>query len=156
MNKLLLIAGVLIITGCHSNNSDTVGNNSSDSIGNKAGTGVSIDTTCYAYTNHRDSILMNIVTVGNSINGTLSYSYFQKDKNTGTIVGNINNDTLIAEYNFMSEGIQSARDLVFVKKNNAWMQGYGEMIEDGNKLKFKDRGNLIFDTLNLLQETNCE
>lgn len=156
MNKLLLITGVLIITGCHGNNSDTVDNNSLDSIENKAGTGVSIDTTCYAYTNHRDTILMNIVTVGNSINGILSYNYFQKDKNTGTIVGNINNDTLIAEYNFTSEGMQSARELVFVKKNNAWMQGYGEMIEDGNKLKFKDRGNLIFDTLNLLQETNCE
>ncbi len=156
MNKLLTIASVLIITGCQSNNSDTVANNSSGSIVNKEGITESIDTICYAYTNHRDTILMSIVTVGNSVNGSLSYSYFQKDKNTGALAGSIYDDTLIAEYNFMSEGMQSKREVVFVKKNNTWMQGYGEMIEDGNELKFKDRSNLIFDTVNLLQKTNCE
>lgn len=37
------------------------------------------------------------INTNNEVNGKLAYSFYQKDRNEGTIVGNIKGDTLIAD-----------------------------------------------------------
>lgn len=115
------------------------------------------DTVCYAYTNnHRDTVLMHILMSDEYVNGWLSYNYFEKDKNSGTISGKLQGDTLWAEYSFMSEGTNSVREVVFVNKNGEWMQGYGEMKEEGNKLIFTSHNDIVYDSLNLLKQVTCK
>lgn len=69
---------------------------------------------CYVALANQDTITMTFtVNTSNEVNGKLTYSLNQKDKNEGTIVGTIKGDTLIADYTFMSEGVSSVREVAF-------------------------------------------
>jgi hypothetical protein len=65
---------------------------------------------CYSGSIKKDTILMNLTIKGNEVtNGKLSYKFYEKDKNQGTLVGELKGDTLFADYTFMSEGVSSVR-----------------------------------------------
>jgi hypothetical protein len=64
---------------------------------------------------------------GTTVTGTLAYSISQKDKNTGTIEGELRDNLIIAEYTFQSEGVTSKRQVVFKNTEEGWKEGYGEM-----------------------------
>jgi hypothetical protein len=151
MNKILIVLTTLLISSCANNAS----NNKTEIVEEDITStdGHKVDSTLYVYTNNRkDTVIMRIVNNKGKVDGTLMYNYFEKDKNTGTLTGNMQGDTLIADYIFMSEGVQSVREVAFVKKDNAWLQGYGEMVQEGNKMKFTDRNKLVFDTVNKLEQ----
>lgn len=95
----------------------------------------------------KDTILMNLTMKGNQIlSGKLIYNFYEKDKNEGTLIGELKGDTLLADYTFMSEGISSVRQVVFLKKGGTYIEGYGDVVEDASgKVIFKDRKQLKFD-----------
>ena len=95
----------------------------------------------------KDTILMNLTMKGNQIlSGKLIYNFYEKDKNEGTLIGELKGDTLLADYTFMSEGISSVRQVVFLKKGHTYIEGYGDVVEDASgKVIFKDRKQLKFD-----------
>lgn len=101
---------------------------------------------CYGYTSANDTILLNLIQVGNSITGTLVYSFKEKDRNKGTIKGNMMGNILLADYLFMSEGIQSTRQVAFKKDGNSFAEGYGD---------FKTLDSLSFNTSMILAEVDC-
>ena len=84
------------------------------------------------------------------------YDYYQKDKSQGTIKGEIKSDTLFANYKFMSEGIESVREVVFLKTLNGWVEGYGEIDDKDGKVTFKNRNKITFDNNALLKQTDCQ
>ncbi len=100
----------------------------------------------------KDSILMNLTMKGNQIlSGKLIYNFYEKDKNEGTLIGELKGDTLLADYTFMSEGISSVRQVVFLKKGNTYIEGYGDVVEEASgKVVFKDRKQLKFDGKSIL------
>lgn len=100
----------------------------------------------------KDSILMNLTMKGNQIlAGKLIYNFYEKDKNEGTLIGELKGDTLLADYTFMSEGISSVRQVVFLKKGNTYIEGYGDVVEEASgKVVFKDRKQLQFDGKSIL------
>src|SRR6187402_3444520 len=56
---------------------------------------------CYLGVLKKDTIAMHISVKGAEVTeGKLSYKFFEKDKNDGTFTGQINGDTLFAEYTF--------------------------------------------------------
>ena len=89
------------------------------------------------------------------VNGKLSYNITGKDKNEGTIIGNMKGDTLIADYTFMSEGVSSVREVVFLQKDGAFIEGYGDVADANNKVTFKDKKKLKFDAKNTLTKSDC-
>jgi len=89
------------------------------------------------------------------VNGKLSYNITGKDKNEGTIIGNMKGDTLIADYTFMSEGVSSVREVVFLQKDGAFIEGYGDVADANNKVTFKDKKKLKFDAKNTLIKSDC-
>lgn len=89
------------------------------------------------------------------VNGKLSYNITGKDKNEGTIIGNMKGDTLIADYTFVSEGVSSIREVVFLQKDGALIEGYGEVVDANNKVTFKDKKKLKFDAKNTLTKSDC-
>lgn len=95
----------------------------------------------------KDTILMNLTMKGNQmLSGKLIYNFYEKDKNEGTLIGELKGDTLLADYTFMSEGISFVRQVVFLKKGNTYIEGYGDVIEEASgKVAFKDRKQLKFD-----------
>jgi hypothetical protein len=100
----------------------------------------------------KDTILMNLTMKGNQIlSGKLIYNFYEKDKNEGTLIGELKGDTLLADYTFMSEGISSVRQVVFLKKGNTYIEGYGDVVEEASgKVVFKDRKQLKFDGKSIL------
>lgn len=89
------------------------------------------------------------------VNGTLSYNITGKDKNEGTIVGNMKGDTLIADYTFSSEGVSSVREVVFLQKDGAFIEGYGDVTDSNDKVTFLDKKKLKFDAKNTLIKSDC-
>ncbi|NML38203.1 hypothetical protein HHL17_13440 [Chitinophaga sp. G-6-1-13] len=103
----LLLAAV--VTSC--SQSGNQANKNTDSLKTEMISGNS--DACFLKTTGKDSVLLQVHIQDTSINGDLSYRYFEKDKNTGTISGSIRNNIIHAQYTFMSEGVQSTRPVVF-------------------------------------------
>ena len=97
---------------------------------------------CYRYATATDTIILKVIHNGNSITGTLVYILKEKDKNKGTIRGNMKGNILVADYTFMSEGIQSTRQVAFKKEGNSFVEGYGDF-NNIDSLKFNSSMKLV-------------
>ena len=80
--------------------------------------------TCYILQNEKDTVSLRLVIHENHVSGKLYYHYFEKDRNTGNIEGQVNGDTIFARYTFMSEGIESQREVAFLKNGDTLTEGY--------------------------------
>jgi hypothetical protein len=116
----------------------------------------STNTKCYAYYKNRDTVELSLVTSGKQISGTLKYQLFEKDRNNGTITGEIKGDTLLANYTFNSEGMESQRQVAFLRKGDQLIEGYAEVEEKGGKAVFKDTKNLKFGSGIVLAPAACK
>ena len=111
---------------------------------------------CYEYVQGKDTIKGTFLIQENAVSGDLIYKLYQKDKNTGKLTGTINGDTLLADYLFISEGMTSVRQIVFLRKNKTLVEGFGEIEEVENKMVIKDRKKLNFTSKIVLNEIPCE
>jgi hypothetical protein len=111
---------------------------------------------CYEFVKGKDTISLSLAMNSNNANGELTYNLFEKDKNSGTFSGVFIGDTLYADYTFKSEGMNSVRETVFVKKGNQLIQGTGEMEEKDNKQFFKNAKKLKFDGGIVLVKSDCK
>lgn len=110
---------------------------------------------CYLYAGLSDTVSLNITHLGDSVIGSLVYNFKEKDKNTGTINGRMNGNILIAEYTFLSEGIQSCRQVAFKLEGDKFIEGYGESYSRNDRFFFKYPDSLNFDSSFKLRETDC-
>lgn len=112
---------------------------------------------CYSAIIKKDTISLTLTVKDSSLeNGELHYNFFEKDKNHGTLTGTFKGDTLFADYTFTSEGKESVREVVFLKKGNIFIEGYGDVEEKDNKTIFKDKKKLFFDSKIVLSKTDCK
>ena len=111
---------------------------------------------CYQYASTSDTINLKVIHVGPSITGTLVYNLREKDKNVGTIQGTMNGNVLLADYTFMSEGIQSIRQVAFKLEGNVFVEGYGDSFVKDGRVQFSNVSSLSFSPSIRLVETNCK
>lgn len=113
---------------------------------------------CYSAIIKKDTISMSLNIKGKEIaSGKLVYNFFEKDKNEGTLVGEIKGDTLFAEYVFVSEGVSSIRQVAFLKKGNSYIEGFGDVVNDNKgKVTFKDTKQLKFEGNIVLSKVDCK
>lgn len=111
---------------------------------------------CYVSTANKSIIKLSFnVNSHQEVNGKLSYDLYGKDKNEGTLIGNMKGDTLIADYTFISEGVSSVREVAFLQKDGTFIEGYGETAVANDKASFKDKKALKFDAKNTLIKVDC-
>lgn len=110
-------------------------------------------TECYAVTKSGTVISMQLTYNKDSVSGTLTYAIMEKDRNTGSFVGQVKDSILIADYTFQSEGVESTRQIAYKFKGNQIVEGYGDVNEDGTK--FKDISKLNFDGKMPLDKVDC-
>jgi hypothetical protein len=108
---------------------------------------------CYTYDANGSTIDLQLQYNGEEVTGSLTYNLAEKDSNKGTITGKVENNILIAEYTFYSEGTESTRQVAFKISANKLVEGYGEMTEDGTH--FKNVNNLSFDSKMPLSKIDC-
>ncbi|GGF10769.1 hypothetical protein GCM10011518_19950 [Flavobacterium limi] len=111
---------------------------------------------CYTWNAQGSVVKMSFnVNSHQEVNGKLSYNLVGKDKNEGTLIGNMKGDTLIADYTFASEGTTSVREVVFLQKDGTFIEGYGETVQANDKVVFKNKKTLKFDAKNTLLKVDC-
>lgn len=113
----------------------------------------SLEKGCYMYNENGSMVNLKITKTDNPVEGNLTYALAEKDKNTGTFSGNINDGKLVGTYTFQSEGVESKRQIAFMLKDNQLVEGYGEMNEDGTM--FKDANALNYSSTMPLIKTDC-
>lgn len=155
MKKTMAIIGVftLLLVSCKKTKSEEIVPDTVESGMIKE----SVGKQCFELVANNDTVKMTLNTNShNEVNGELVYKIYEKDKNVGTIIGNIKGDTLIADYTFKSEGVSSIREVAFLKKAGAFIEGYGDLIETNGKMVFKDKKLLKFDTKITLSKVDCK
>ncbi len=113
------------------------------------------ETICYSYIKNNDTITLSIDGIDNTMIEELTYNLYQKDKNVGIFEGQMSGDTLIGTYNFISEGQESKREIVFLKTNEGLVEGMGNVEEKNNMMVFENRSKLNFSSGLILKEVNC-
>jgi hypothetical protein len=111
---------------------------------------------CYRYTNKKDTVILKTMYVNDSVTGTLVYNFYQKDKYSGTIEGQMKGELLIADFTFFSTGVKSVRQVAFKKKNKTFIEGYGETEEKNGKTAFKNIDSLNFPQSIVLAQADCK
>ena len=113
-------------------------------------------TTCYRHATEKDTVTLTLTTVGNKATGNLEFNWFEKDRNTGNISGELRGDTLLLDYIFRAEGMESVREEVFLKKGTDYLHAYGESVEKDNKWVFADHAGLQFNDGIVLKPVPCK
>ena len=123
---------------------------------NTSGTIPLEEQSCYTYIKNRDTAKLTLITTGIVSTGELAYKWFEKDRNMGSIEGEMRGDTLVADYTFNSEGKQSVRQVVFLKKGNQFLEGFGEVEEKDGKMQFKDLKRVDFSKPIVFEKVACK
>lgn len=148
-NKILVVVSVCaVIFSCKKNETPVIEDNPKPQE--------VVTTECYEYVQGNDTIQASLLVQSGTVTGDLTYKLFEKDKNSGTLLGKMNGDTLVADYTFLSEGTKSVRQVAFIRKNKSLIEGYGESEEKEGKMVFKEVKNLNFSDNMVLNEIPCE
>ncbi|WP_439557805.1 lipocalin family protein [Dyadobacter sp.] len=99
---------------------------------------------CFVYKSRKDSAFLHVNVADSIVTGELFYAFYEKDRNQGKIDGVMRGDTIYAKYTFVSEGTESTREVVFLKKGPQWIEGFGEVEDRDGSMVFKDRSKLKF------------
>lgn len=145
----------VILTSCNTKGELKDKSTSADTEVADATTSVN-STECYVYEKDKDVANLKLTTDGNTFTGDLTYDWFEKDRNFGTISGVFKGDTLVADYKFSSEGVESVREIIFVKNADGKLsEGYGDMSEKEGKLVFTNKASLKYDFV-VFEKTACK
>jgi hypothetical protein len=147
MKLLLLISSISFFVACKNEPKVTTENVTPSMLSS---------TNCYRLTNNKDTLILKTSLVNDTVSGTLSYNYYQKDKSHGKIEGLMKGDLIIADYIFFSEGVQSIREVAFKKIGDNFIEGYGEVEEKDGKTIFKNPNSLTFNQAVVLTKIDCE
>lgn len=109
---------------------------------------------CYKYDQNNSIVLLEIDKTTNPVSGNLMYQLDGKDKNTGTFEGTLKADILIGTYTFMSEGMESSREVAFQVKEGHIIEGYGALNEAGTA--FKSYDSITFSSTMPLTKRECD
>ncbi|MEJ7560171.1 MAG: hypothetical protein WKF66_17815 [Pedobacter sp.] len=161
MRKLVLtlLAASSLLAACNSEEKTSETTDSSVAAAvdtNSVQTAQAFSDGCYTYIKNRDTASLTLKVAGEEITGDLNYKLYEKDSNKGTIAGEIKGDTIIAEYDFYSEGARSIRELVFLKKDGKLYEGFGDVETKGTKTVYKNRASLKFNGGLVFDAADCK
>lgn len=158
MKRIFLIP-VLLIMACNSSTDENAITQSiSDSSGEiKAGKNDNSNLSgCYISILKRDTANLKLTVLGNEVSGDLIYDRFEKDGNVGTINGKIQDDLVIADYTFQSEGMSSVKQIVFKIQNGQLIEGFGDIVMEGDSAVFKNISDLKYQSEQPFTKADCK
>ncbi|MBJ7882392.1 hypothetical protein [Gelidibacter salicanalis] len=112
---------------------------------------------CYLYAKNNDTIAVLWNENKTLVTGKIIFNFYEKDGSHGAFEGIMKGDTLYADYNFESEGTKSKREIIFLKKGNTLLQGYGDVEVDAHETTvFKKDAKITFDDQFPLTAVACD
>lgn len=112
---------------------------------------------CYLAVLQKDTLQLAITTVeGESVKGSLTLNFAEKDRSHGQFEGKYNQGILVANYKFSAEGTTSERQVIFKKVPGGFIEGFGQMTMVNNKEVFAKPDQAEFDQHTIFRSTeNC-
>ncbi|MEY8869872.1 hypothetical protein AB9K24_10215 [Meridianimaribacter flavus] len=154
---VLIVCAILSLSSCK-DNKDTakeVIHDVKEVIANEETLTALVELGCFEYSKDNNKVRFKITNIlEDSITGTLSYAYAEKDANQGVFKGTLNDDKLIGTYTFTSEGVESKREVAFKVNDSVLIEGYGELSDSGTA--FQDRATIKYTSTMPLVRTACE
>lgn len=159
MARLILLAFLFTI-GCDSTETSVKTGNTekNDTTHNDSNivAAPAVLTGCYSWAVKRDIAKMKIYIDGNRVSGNLSYDWYEKDRNSGSLSGIVKDDLIVADYTFQSEGMISVREVVFKIKDKSLVEGFGEYDTSTDTMRFKNTGQLKFQDDRVFNKVECD
>ena len=155
MKKIVIFFIYLLgVVSCSNSSMHNEKNNYNDTLSSPKHNSSLNSRFCFAKM-EKDTVFLQIFLNDSDVSGILKYHIFEKDANSGTITGKLSGDTLIADYDFQSEGIQSVRQVVFLIKDSTAIEGFGEMKDENGRMVFKNMHDLNFQNGLILKKADC-
>lgn len=145
--RYLVLVSCLCIMACTNEHKTTPAEDSTDTTVSKtmqADTGATVVPACYAHQTSNNLVLLKLTALVPQVAGNLTYDFLGKDKNEGTISGKMSGDTLFADYRFMLKGKEAVREVAFLKRGGAFVEGTADIQQDGDTVKFSKTDTLSF------------
>ena len=153
---LILFLAAIIIASCNSAPKKTTETTTVEDTVKTVENIVMIPTSsCYSSTTGKDTVTLKVEVFPNLVTGSLSYKFYEKDSNKGDFEGKLRGDTLFADYKFLSEGVQSTREVIFLINDSVAIEGYGNMEEKNGKMVFKNQREVDFAKGLSLKKNQC-
>ena len=149
---ILLFFTALTMLNCK-NKEEKTENTNSQEFTSEEKKPASLDLGCYVFNDGKNDVSFEITENGSKIKGNLTFAYAEKDKNSGSFIGKLNDNILLGKYTFQSEGTESVREVAFKIEDDKLIEGYGDLNEEGTA--FKDAANLNFTSKMPLTKTDC-
>ncbi|TDS07516.1 hypothetical protein [Sphingobacterium paludis] len=140
-----IFAGLFLCTACGSSSTKTTSEEMTTADSSTSATEHDIAGS-YTYQQDGDTVALHLTIQGTKAMGHLTYAWKEKDHNSGTLEGEVENGLLLANYTFESEGMTSVREVAFRLDGKTAKEGYGDVEEKDGKFVFKDFNKLNFDT----------
>jgi len=122
---LFVFSSILVFTACNNNAEQSSATAETKDTVKQEEIKIQVpNMVCYLNVTGKDSIFLKTEIFPNVVTGSLKYKFYEKDNNNGEIDGTLHGDTLIANYKFMSEGVQSVRKVMFLITGNAATEIY--------------------------------
>ena len=156
--KNILFPGlVLFAVACNNNGKSSAEINSDTVVNNTAATAAvdSLSSGCYSQIIQRDTSLLQIEQKANTVNGSLSYNIYQKDRNDGTLQAEVTGDIIKGWYLFKSEGIISVRQVSWQINGDELWPAMGEVIQKNDTVMFAQPDNLRYDNSRPFKKVPC-
>lgn len=111
--------------------------------------------TCWAYSQDDDLIGMTLEMRGQQVSGKLTYTVYDRDRSSGNIAGVMRGDTIIANYEYVTGSKKVIQEVVFLFRDNAFIEGDGPTEQRDGGTVFVDRSRLTFKNDRPLKSVPC-
>ena len=155
VNSRILLGVVLLMGSCNDKGktSSFVNTDSADTL--KTVTTDTISSGCFSQVAQKDTAVLQVENNKGNITGVLTYTYYQKDRNDGTLKGEQSGDTIKAWYLFKSEGTMSVRQVSWKINGNELWPAVGEMVQKNDTTVFAQPDKLRYDSTHPFKKVAC-
>lgn len=111
--------------------------------------------TCWAYSKDDDLIGMTLEMRGQQVSGKLTYTVYDRDRSSGNVTGMMRGDTIIGNYEYTTGSRKVIEEVVFLFRDNAFLEGTGPTTQRDGSTVFVDRSKLTFKNDRPLRSVPC-
>ena len=151
-----LLLGVILLIGSCNDKGKTSSSVLQDSaiITKTAGADTAVSG-CFTQVVRNDTASLEVENNKGNVTGVLTYNYYQKDRNDGTLQGEQTGDIIKGWYLFKSEGVMSVRQVSWKINGNELWPAVGEVTEKNDTTVFAQPDKLRYDSASAFRKIPC-
>ncbi|RYF97224.1 MAG: hypothetical protein EOO00_00725 [Chitinophagaceae bacterium] len=155
LKNLAIVLSIILSGSCNNESNSSTEVKDTTLAETKAEVKPVIPSGCYAQIAKRDTSMLQFEQKDSSINGTLSYKLFEKDRNDGTFQADIEGSIITGWYIFKSEGVVSVRQVSWKINGEELWPGEGEVTQRNDTTIFVQPDKLNYDGSRPFKKVAC-